>query len=168
MRVTSYRQQWWLVLHLVVSHPFFFLCQKTITDTSLHSPLPPAEINELTQHFRAFDTDNNGSIDADELRTVVNNLGENISRVKLMALINEVDIDGNQTIEFNEFLTLMVRIRSGSAKKMAWPKLLRRRRPSTKFVEPMTVHNMHSVKRRRKLFPNTLIFAWEKILFFKN
>ena len=37
--------------------------------------------------------------------------------MKLLALINEVDIDGNHTIEFNEFLTLMLRIRSGSAKK---------------------------------------------------
>ena len=84
------------------------------------------EINELQQHFQAYDVDCNGSIDADELRTVVNNLGENISRVKLMALINEVDLDGNHTIEFNEFLSLMVRIRNGTAKKSGMAKIVKK------------------------------------------
>ena len=102
------------------------LNESYIVPTAMMARFTPGEINELKQHFRAFDTDNNGSIDADELRTVVNNLGENISRVKLMALINEVDIDGNQTIEFNEFLTLMVRIRSGSAKKNGMAKIIKK------------------------------------------
>ena len=78
------------------------------------------------QHFRAYDADGNGSIDANELRTVVNNLGENITRVKLMALINEVDLDGNHTIEFAEFLTLMLRIRSGTAKKSGLAKIVKK------------------------------------------
>ena len=99
----------------------------THTHTQTHTLSPSLPLSSLPQqHFRAFDGDNNGSIDADELRTVVNNLGENISRVKLMALINEVDIDGNQTIEFNEFLTLMVRIRSGSAKKSGMAKIIKK------------------------------------------
>ena len=78
------------------------------------------------QHFRAYDADGNGSIDADELRTVVNNLGENVTRVKLMALINEVDLDGNHTIELAEFLTLMLRIRSGSAKVSGMAKIVKK------------------------------------------
>ena len=52
--------------------------------SSMVKEFSPSEIGELKQHFRAYDADGNGSIDADELRTVVNNLGENISRVKLM------------------------------------------------------------------------------------
>ena len=94
--------------------------------SSMVKEFSPSEIGELKQHFRAYDADGNGSIDADELRTVVNNLGENISRVKLMALINEVDLDGNQTIEFAEFLTLMLRIRSGTAKKAGMAKIVKK------------------------------------------
>jgi plastin-1 len=43
-----------------------------------------------------------------------------------MALINEVDIDGNHTVEFNEFLTLMLRIRAGTAKKGGMSKIIKK------------------------------------------
>jgi len=77
----------------------------------------PTEINELKRNFRAFDLNGDGNIDLDELQTVVHNLGENISRVKLRALVTEVDMNSNGVIEFSEFLTLILRMRGGTAKK---------------------------------------------------
>ncbi len=74
---------------------------------------------------------------------IQNNLGENISKVKLMALINEVDIDGNQTIEFNEFLTLMLRIRSGKTKKNGIARIVKKT-ASQYQVKSSTSGNEHT------------------------
>ena len=38
--------------------------------SSMVKEFSPSEIGELKQHFRAYDADGNGSIDAEELRTV--------------------------------------------------------------------------------------------------
>ena len=48
----------------------------------------------------------------EELGTVMRSLGQNPTEGELQDMINEVDIDGNGTIEFTEFLGMM-------AKKMA-------------------------------------------------
>lgn len=88
-----------------------------VVPSSMVSEFSPQEIGELKRHFRAFDQDGNGSIDEEELKTVVHNLGENVSSSRLKELIAEVDLDHNSTIEFNEFLTLVLKMRSGTAKK---------------------------------------------------
>ncbi|KAK7293239.1 hypothetical protein RJT34_16102 [Clitoria ternatea] len=44
-----------------------------------------------------------------ELGTVMRSLGKNPIQVEMQALINEVDADGNTTIDFSEFLNLMAR-----------------------------------------------------------
>ncbi|KAL5561846.1 hypothetical protein UlMin_031593 [Ulmus minor] len=44
-----------------------------------------------------------------ELGTVMRFLGQNPIEAKLQDMINEVDVDGNGTIEFPEFLNLMAR-----------------------------------------------------------
>ncbi|CAF4743070.1 unnamed protein product, partial [Rotaria sp. Silwood2] len=41
--------------------------------------------------------------------TVVRSLGQNPTEAELQDMINEVDADGNGTIDFPEFLTLMAR-----------------------------------------------------------
>lgn len=43
----------------------------------------------------------------EELATVIKSLDQNPSEKELQEMINEVDADGNGTIEFTEFLTLM-------------------------------------------------------------
>ena len=54
-----------------------------------------------------MDKDNNGSIDPDELRDVINALNINISESDLQQMIFEIDLDGDGSLDFNEFLTLM-------------------------------------------------------------
>jgi calmodulin len=44
-----------------------------------------------------------------ELGTVMRSLGQSPSEAELIDMINEVDIDGDGTIDFQEFLTMMAR-----------------------------------------------------------
>lgn len=50
-----------------------------------------------------------GCITIEELATVIRSLGQNPSSEELHDMISEVDVDGNGTIEFAEFLNLMAR-----------------------------------------------------------
>lgn len=48
-----------------------------------------------------------GCITVEELATVIRSLDQNPTQEELNDMINEVDADGNGTIEFDEFLNLM-------------------------------------------------------------
>merc|ERR1712066_812719 len=50
-----------------------------------------------------------GTITTKELGTVMRSLGQNPTEAELQDMINEVDADGNGTIDFPEFLSLMSR-----------------------------------------------------------
>eukprot|EP00979_Chaetoceros_neogracilis_P007913 scaffold1724_cov226-Chaetoceros_neogracile.AAC.1 len=50
-----------------------------------------------------------GTITTKELGTVMRSLGQNPTEAELMDMINEIDADGNGTIDFPEFLTMMAR-----------------------------------------------------------
>ena len=49
----------------------------------------------LREQFEAADTDNSGSIDAEELHAVCKQMGENISLKQCKAIISEVDDDNS-------------------------------------------------------------------------
>ncbi|KAG5574177.1 hypothetical protein H5410_063943 [Solanum commersonii] len=50
-----------------------------------------------------------GCITTKEIGTVIRSLGQNPTEAELQDMINEVDADGNGTIDFPEFLNLMAR-----------------------------------------------------------
>ena len=50
-----------------------------------------------------------GSITIEELANAIRSLDQNPTQEELQTMINEVDVDGNGTIEFGEFLNLMAR-----------------------------------------------------------
>jgi len=71
--------------------------------------LSEEKIAEFRAAFELFDRDRDGKITTKELGTVIRNLGQNPTEVELAEMIAEVDLDGNGTIDFKEFLGLMVR-----------------------------------------------------------
>ncbi|CAK9195211.1 unnamed protein product [Sphagnum troendelagicum] len=71
--------------------------------------LTEEQIGEFKEAFSLFDKDGDGSITTKELGTVMRSLGQNPTEAELQDMINEVDSDGNGTIDFPEFLNLMAR-----------------------------------------------------------
>ncbi|XP_060692262.1 troponin C, skeletal muscle-like isoform X1 [Hemiscyllium ocellatum] len=73
-------------------------------------------IAEFKAAFDMFDADGGGDISTRELGQVMKILGQNPTREELDAIIEEVDEDGSGTIDFEEFLVMMVRQMKEEAK----------------------------------------------------
>ena len=71
-----------------------------------HFGLPRTEFKDA---FSLFDKDNSGTITTEELGDVMRSLGQNPSEEDLQKMIDDVDQDGDGTIDFPEFLTMLVR-----------------------------------------------------------
>ncbi|XP_072013440.1 calmodulin-like [Amphiura filiformis] len=69
----------------------------------------PEQIADFQEAFSLFDKDGDGIITTKELGTVMRSLGQNPTESELQELIDEVDADGNGTIDFAEFLTMMAK-----------------------------------------------------------
>ena len=67
------------------------------------------QIAEFKEAFSLFDKDGDGAITSKELGTVMRSLGQNPTEAELQDMIHEVDADGNQLIDFAEFLAMMAR-----------------------------------------------------------
>ncbi|XP_039144986.1 calmodulin-like [Dioscorea cayenensis subsp. rotundata] len=70
--------------------------------------LTEKQIADFKEVFKLFDRDGDGQITAQELGTVMRSLGQNPTEDELKAMIDDVDADLNGTIDFSEFLNLMV------------------------------------------------------------
>ncbi|KAJ1385137.1 EF-Hand 1, calcium-binding site [Sesbania bispinosa] len=65
------------------------------------------QIGEFLEAFCLFDKDGDGCITIEELGSAIRSVDENPTLEELQIMMNEVDTDGNGTIEFEEFLNLM-------------------------------------------------------------
>merc|ERR1711981_1397886 len=57
---------------------------------------------EVKEAFDLFDTDGSGAIDATELKVAMQALGFEPTK-----MVQEIDVDGNSTVEFEEFVEMM-------------------------------------------------------------
>ncbi|XP_077987619.1 neo-calmodulin-like [Glandiceps talaboti] len=74
----------------------------------------PEQLAEFKEAFSMFDKNGDGKITTGELGTVMRSLGLNPTDEELDDMINEIDADGNGTVEFPEFISMMVKKRSHS------------------------------------------------------
>lgn len=74
------------------------------------------EMGEMEAIFKTFDKDGNGCVTTEELGEVFKSLGEDVPGYKLRDMISEVDTDNSKTIEFNEFIDMMRRVRVSGSK----------------------------------------------------
>ncbi len=67
------------------------------------------QLAEYKEAFSLFDKNGDGAISAPELSKVMESLGIHPTKTELQDMIHELDTDGNGTIDFSEFMTLMSR-----------------------------------------------------------
>ncbi|KAL4929883.1 uncharacterized protein BDV17DRAFT_260291 [Aspergillus undulatus] len=63
---------------------------------------------ELRSAFAVFDQDNSGTISADELRRVLTSIGDNVSDADVDEMLKLADVNGDGTIDYEEFVKLML------------------------------------------------------------
>jgi len=63
---------------------------------------------ELREAFKYFDRDGQGYIDNDRLREILRELDPRLSEDDLDCIIEEVDQDGSGTLDFDEFMDMMM------------------------------------------------------------
>jgi len=70
--------------------------------------LSQSQINQYQEAFALFDIDGDGSITAEELKKTLESLGVKINLDEVRDIINEFDINGDQKIDFREFVIMML------------------------------------------------------------
>ncbi|KAF7908706.1 uncharacterized protein EAF01_004461 [Botrytis porri] len=70
-------------------------------------PLSDEEVAILKEAFEAYDTDKGGNITVEEFGRVMKQSGQNPTEEELAQIIKEVDLDGDGTINFDEFIAMM-------------------------------------------------------------
>jgi len=66
-----------------------------------------SEVDELKAAFQVFDKDGDGTITAQEIHTVMTALGEQLTMDTCRQMVASVDLDGNGSIDFDEFQAMM-------------------------------------------------------------
>jgi calmodulin len=80
--------------------------------------LTPEQISGFREAFLSYDENGDGKITGDELGPLLRCLGQNPSEAELYDMINEVDLEGNGVITFDEFLYMVNRqIREGDTEE---------------------------------------------------
>ena len=78
-------------------------------DNTGGSPMTEELIADFRDAFKTFDTDEDGYLSLKELGDLLISLGVPVTKEELTEMTNEIDIEGNGTIDFKEFILLMAR-----------------------------------------------------------
>ena len=77
--------------------------------SSLSAKFSEEEMFTMKDQFSRFDSNGDGSIDAQELAVIMELIGEKCSPDQLKSLMADADTDGDGTVSFVEFVELVFR-----------------------------------------------------------
>jgi len=66
--------------------------------------LSEAQVAELKQAFAALDTNNDGQVTKEELKSLLSQLGESVDDAVIDEMIKIADVNGDGKVDFNEFV----------------------------------------------------------------
>merc|ERR1711998_187628 len=69
--------------------------------------LSTQQVTECREAFDLFDTDASGSIDIKELKVAMRALGFEVRSDEVKKMVEDLDRDGDGTVDFDEFLAMM-------------------------------------------------------------
>lgn len=87
--------------------PGFHLLQEGLQH--IMANLTPEQLQEFEAAFNQFDSDKDGHITMQELGTMMRSIGQNPTEIELKEMIEEVDQDKDNVIDFNEFVLMMMK-----------------------------------------------------------
>ena len=94
--------------HLAQNCGFFhFMCKNSINFNDLSKKYPHLDENTIfmwNQAFLMFDSNQNGCITARDLGRMFIRMGQKPTNVELRDIVNELDVDQDGTIQFEEFI----------------------------------------------------------------
>merc|ERR1719150_1300340 len=67
----------------------------------------PASAEQVIEAFKIFDPDGTGVISSQEMRTVMTNLGEKLTKEEVDAMLKEADPEGSGKIDYAKFVHSM-------------------------------------------------------------
>ena len=79
-------------------------------EVGLTGGLSEAQLDGFKEAFTLFDTDGDGKITTEEVRSVLDSLGQPVTK-DIYELLTEFDSNKNGTIELNEFIDIMVHMK---------------------------------------------------------
>lgn len=74
---------------------------------------------EYREAFRLFDKDGDGCITKEELGSVMRSLGQHARREELEDMLSEVDLDGDGSVSFAEFVEILSNINGSDSETSA-------------------------------------------------
>ncbi|KAK1372836.1 putative EF-hand domain pair, Serine/threonine protein kinase, striated muscle-specific [Heracleum sosnowskyi] len=77
--------------------------------------LPDEQIQEIREMFHMWDTDKNGDLTLEELKSGLISNDHNVSDLDVQSLMEAADLDGNGTLNIDEFVTIAVHIKKISS-----------------------------------------------------
>jgi calmodulin len=81
---------------------FLSMMAKKLKETDLEE--------DIREAFRVFDKNSSGIISTMELRHIMTNLGEKLKDSEIDEMIRHADIDGDGSVNYNEWVTMMTSI----------------------------------------------------------
>ncbi len=70
----------------------------------------------MIEAFKFFDRDNSGYITAEELKQVLDTIGQKLTKAEIEEIIRQADVDGDHTINYQEFVRFIMQCsQSGQA-----------------------------------------------------
>ena len=79
---------------------------------SLYGDIGADKVREYREAFSMLDENCDGLISASEIKSMFARIGQPVTDEEVTAMLREIDLDGNQFIDFDEFMQMMLKYES--------------------------------------------------------